>query len=131
MLALTHIMREGYRKAMRTSKTLFVALLALALGAYAFDCGGMTTPQEAMRCCHAMSCSSRSHHGQDCCKTMTATHVPFLQAASAHVNPSANVLLAISAADPVPHESGATWQPVFRSHAPPFSPPQEIQQLRI
>jgi hypothetical protein len=55
---------------MRSIKPLFVAILALVLGAYAFDCEAATTPEQAMQCCKSMLCSSHGHHGQDCCKTM-------------------------------------------------------------
>jgi hypothetical protein len=70
--------------AMRFSRTIFVTTLAFALMAYAFDCGGMTTPEQAMECCKSMPCSSQGHHGQNCCKTMPAMHAPFVQPSSFH-----------------------------------------------
>ena len=54
-------------------RTLVVALIA-ALAAYALDCVGMTTPEQAMQCCNSMRCPSHDHHGQDCCKTMPTMH---------------------------------------------------------
>jgi hypothetical protein len=64
---------------MRLVKPIFLALLAVALGAYAFDCSAMTTPEQAMQCCNSMPCSRQGHHGQDCCKTMPAMRAPFVQ----------------------------------------------------
>src|SRR6266446_5179227 len=65
---------------MRLAKTILLAVLAVALAGYAFDCGAATTPEQAMQCCNSMHCtSSHGHHGQDCCKTMPRTHAAFLQ----------------------------------------------------
>ena len=62
---------------MRFAKPIFLAVLSIALAAYAFDCGAATTPEQAMKCCDSMSCSSHGHHAQDCCKTMPAMHAAF------------------------------------------------------
>jgi hypothetical protein len=67
---------------MGLAKPIFLAVLAAALSAYAFDCGAATTPEQAMQCCNSMPCSSHGHHGQDCCKTMPAMHAPFVQPSS-------------------------------------------------
>jgi hypothetical protein len=69
---------------MRLAKPIFLAVLAVSLAAYAFDCGAATTPEQAMQCCNSMSCSSHGHHAQDCCKAMPSMHAPFVQPASAH-----------------------------------------------
>jgi hypothetical protein len=61
---------------MRLAKPTFLAVLAVALAAYAFDCGATTTPEQAMQCCNSMPCSSHGHHGQDCCKTMVSSQSP-------------------------------------------------------
>jgi hypothetical protein len=63
-------------------RPIFLAVLAVALLAFAFDCGAATTPEQAMQCCHSMACSSHGHHAQDCCKTMAAMHAPFGQPSS-------------------------------------------------
>jgi thiol-disulfide isomerase/thioredoxin len=63
---------------MNLAKPILVALLAVALAVYAFDCGAMTMPEQAMQCCNFMPCSSQGHRGQDCCKTMPAMHAPFV-----------------------------------------------------
>jgi hypothetical protein len=69
---------------MRLAKPIFLAVLSIALAAYAFDCGAAATPEQAMQCCNSMPCSSHGHHAQDCCKTMPAMHAPFVQPSSAH-----------------------------------------------
>src|SRR5438034_6484185 len=74
---------------MRLAKPIFLAILAVALAAYAFDCSAATTPEQAMQCCKSMSCSSHGHRAQDCCKTMPSMHAPFVQPSSGHgVSPS-------------------------------------------
>jgi hypothetical protein len=69
---------------MRAAKPILLAVLAVALAAYAFDCGATTTPEQAMQCCNSMACSPHGHHAQDCCKTMQAMHAPFVQPSSGH-----------------------------------------------
>ena len=64
---------------MRFGQSILAAVVALRFVAYAFDCAGMTTPEQAMQCCSSMPCSSQGHHGQDCCKTMPSMHAPFVQ----------------------------------------------------
>jgi hypothetical protein len=53
-----------------------------ALAAYVVDCSGITTPEEAMQCCQALSCSS-SGHSQECCEAMPQMRAPFTQPDSA------------------------------------------------
>jgi hypothetical protein len=69
---------------MRFSKAILVAVVALAVTAYAFDCSAMTTPDEAMQCCSSMPCSPHGHQEQDCCKTMPSMHAPFVKSSSVH-----------------------------------------------
>ena len=69
---------------MRLAKPIFLAVLTVALAAYAFDCGAATTPEQAMQCCNSMPCSSHGHHEQDCCKIMPTMRAPFVQPSSAH-----------------------------------------------
>jgi len=63
-----------------------VGLIAIALAAYAFDCLGMATPEQAMQCCRSMPCSSHHHNhrhrSQDCCKTMPSAHAALGKASS-------------------------------------------------
>src|ERR1700741_3055495 len=79
---------------MNHARPILIAALALALAVYAFDCGAMTTPEQAMQCCDSMPCSSQAHHGQDCCKPMPAMHAPFVQLSFGHNVPYSPVLVA-------------------------------------
>ena len=77
---------------MHLVRPIFLAVLTVVLAMYAFDCGAITTPEQAMQCCNSMPCSSQGHHDQDCCKTMAAMHAPFVQPSSLrHVPTSAAV----------------------------------------
>src|SRR5215831_16532358 len=102
---------------MRFARTALLALLGMALAAYVVDCSGMTNPDEAMKCCQSMPCSS-SGHSQECCKT-------FVQPPSAH---SASFALNVIAVMPIPQESlrsdAALWH-IVPSHLAPSgtSPP--------
>jgi len=113
-------------------KPILLALLAVALAAYAFDCGAATNPEQAMQCCNSMPCSSGGHHGQDCCKTMPAMHAPFVQPSSVHgVSYSAHVLAVLSALGgshrlPSPDRVIAT-----HCHAPPIISVPASLPLRI
>jgi len=69
---------------MRLAKPILLTALGVFLSLYAFDCGGMTTPDQAMECCKSMPCSSGSHSDQDCCKTMPSMHAPFVQTSVVH-----------------------------------------------
>src|SRR6201988_4095770 len=111
---------------MHSIRPLFVAILALALGAYAFDCEAATTPEQAMPWCKAMPCSSHGHHGQDCCKTMPTMHAPFVQPSSVQSVSFSPVVFAVMAAS---WESGdldsfsLTKYLWFSPPPPPLSPP--------
>src|SRR6266853_45875 len=83
---------------MRLARPIFRTLLAVALAAYAFDCSAAATPEQAMQCCKWMHCSSHSHHGQDCCKTMPTTHGPFVQLSSGHGITASPVVFAVAPA---------------------------------
>src|ERR1700726_2806521 len=80
---------------MRLARPIIRAVLAVAIAAYAFDCGAATTPEQAMQCCNAMHCSSHRHHGQDCCKTMPTTHGPFVQLSPGHGVSAPHVVFAV------------------------------------
>jgi hypothetical protein len=112
------------------AKPILMVILAVALAAYGFDCSPMTTSVEAMQCCDSMACSSSAPMGQDCCKTMTAAHVPFLPLfsmqgiapVSVAVLPISNESAATSFSEGV-IASQAKAPPIF---APPASPPLRI-----
>src|SRR2546429_9139523 len=117
---------------MRLARPFLLAILAVALGAYAFDCEAATTPEQAMQCCNSMHCSSHGHHGQDCCKDMPTTHGPFVRLSSGHGLSSAPVVLtaALVSAECVTLDFSAETF-ATRCHAPPiFSPPPSLP-LRV
>jgi hypothetical protein len=121
---------------MRLFKFILVAVVVVTLTAYAFDCAGMTTPEQAMQCCNSMPCPSQGHHGQDCCKTMEMAHAPFLQPASLHSSGhgsgfSLHVLAVLAASvGPIRLESMAIGVAAC-SHAPPLSYSPPATPLRI
>src|SRR5215467_4196939 len=110
---------------MRIAKRVPVLAFALALVAYGFDCPQTSTPDEAMQCCDTMQCSSHGHDGsEDCCKTMQATHPPFVKQSpsqGAHLIPVLGAFLptvtSSQGLDISREASLATY-----SHAPPISP---------
>ena|SRR5437660_4767470 len=83
---------------MRLLKPFFLAVLAVALGSYAFDCGAATTTEQAMECCNSMPCASQGHHAQDCCKTMPTMRAPFVQPSSLQVISYAPLVFAVLSA---------------------------------
>jgi hypothetical protein len=64
---------------MHLVKSIFLVALVVALAAYSFDCGAAMTPEQAMKCCDSMPCSSQGQHGQDCCNTMPSAQASFVQ----------------------------------------------------
>ena len=72
-----------------------MVVAAVALAAFAADCSAMSTPEQAMQCCKSMPCAPGSHQGQDCCKTATMVHAPFVQPSSAHGVSFAIVVFAV------------------------------------
>ena len=109
-----------------------MAVVAVALAAYAFDCSAMTTPEQAMQCCNSMPCSSHGHHGQDCCKTMQAMHAPFVQPPSVHSISFANVVFAVlpASGESLVIDSSARFV-AAQSHAPPIFCSWAPRPLRI
>lgn len=122
---------------MRSAKPILVIVLTVVLGAYAFDCGAMTTPEQAMECCKSMPCTSQGHHGQDCCKSMPTAHAPFVQPSSMQVTSMqvASGPHAVFAAIAAPRESyGVDFSSLSvaaHCHAPPVSALQIPLSLRI
>ena len=117
---------------MRLTKPILVALLLVTLTAYAVDCVGMTTPEQAMECCNSMPCSSHGHDGQDCCKTMPAMHADFILASPAHGVFFSPVVVALVPAFMVIEVSNSSAR-IFtvHSHAPPASFSSDSLPLRI
>lgn len=106
---------------MRFARPVLIAVLAVALAAYAFDCGAMTTPEQAMQCCNSMPCSSQGHHGQDCCKSMPTLHAPFVQPSFVHGVPySPVVVAALTTFDEFHGVDSSARFIAEHSHAPPI-----------
>jgi len=116
---------------MRLAKPILLAVLTLALAAYAFDCGA-TTPEQAMACCNSMPCSSHGHHGQDCCKTMPAMHAPFVQTSFiSGISYSPVVVAVLSTLVESPGRLSSAFIIAELSHAPPLAFSQALLPLRI
>jgi hypothetical protein len=118
---------------MRFTKPMLLAVVAIALAVYAFDCLAMSTPEQAMQCCDSMPCSSHGHqHSQECCKTMPSMHAPFVQPASAHGLPFLPVFVAVL---PAFNASHGLYSPAgvltAHCHAPPISQIAASSPLRI
>src|ERR1700680_4824937 len=117
---------------MRFARSILVALLAVALAAYAVDCSAMATPEQAMQCCKSMPCSSHGHRGQDCCKTMPAVHSPFVLPSSVHGVSFSPVLLAALPASVETHGLHSPARSIAaHCHAPPIPSSPALRPLRI
>lgn len=117
---------------MAFARSILIAVLVVALAAYAFDCGAMTTSEQAMECCASMPCAPHGHDGQDCCKSMPSMHAPFVQPSPVHIAAHALAAVAtltvLATASPALAESEAFTS---RSHAPPLIIPPAFSPLRI
>jgi len=118
---------------MRFTKPILLAMVAIALAMYAFDCLAMSTPEQAMQCCDSMPCSSHGHqYSQECCKTMPSMHAPFLQPASAQGPSFSPVFVAVlprfNASQRLDSSAGV---PTAHCHAPPISQIAASSPLRI
>src|SRR5579872_4552786 len=71
---LTYPLNASKLVRMVFARTIFPAVLTVALVGYGFDCSPTATAETAMQCCKSMGCM-RHHQGQDCCKTMPTTRV--------------------------------------------------------
>jgi hypothetical protein len=111
---------------------VLLAVLTFAVAAYASDCGGMTTPEQAMQCCNSMRCSSHHHHGQECCKTMPAMHAVLGQPSSVQGISFSPVALGLvrefSESQSIEHSTSTIAE---HSHAPPMSFSPAAPPLRI
>ena len=117
---------------MRFARPVLIAVIAVALAAYAFDYGAMTTPEQAMQCCNSTPCSSQGHHGQDCCKTMPAMHAPFVQPSLVHGIPYSTVMVAVLKTSDQSHGLDSSASTIAEhSHAPPIYYSSAPLPLRI
>lgn len=121
---------------MRLAKSILIAFVVCILGVYALDCSAMQTPEQAMKCCGAMPCSSHRHQNmQDCCKTMPEIHAPYVQPQASAQNFSltaAHVFLAPLASSPARVSLAFTDGIISAQwHAPPISSITALSPLRI
>jgi hypothetical protein len=117
---------------MRLSRLTLLTALAVALAAYAFDCGAAITPEQAMKCCDSMPCSSYGHQGQDCCKTMPSENAGFVRptpAAGASFVPIVSALL--QASIEFHHADCPDRVIAAHDHAPPILSSSASVPLRI
>src|SRR6267378_2281320 len=106
---------------MRLANPIFLTALAVALAAYAFDCGAAVTPEQAMKCCDSMPCSSQGHQGQDCCNTMPSENAAFVRPSSAAGVSFVPVVYALLQASIEFHHADCPDRVVVaRGHAPPI-----------
>ena len=112
-------------------RPILVGLIGVLLAAYVSDCDSMATPEQAMRCCNSMPCSSQGHQGQDCCKTMPSMHAPFVQPATVHAGFSLNVLAVLPASVESMGQDLSSVSATPAWHAPPLIPEPSPQPLRI
>jgi hypothetical protein len=117
---------------MRFFRPILMAVLVVALAAYAFDCGAMTSPEQAMQCCASMPCAPHGHDGQDCCKSMPSMHAPYMQSAAVHGPSHARTVVAVSTVfDDLNSTLAEVVTPGMHSHGPPQISPTTLSPLRI
>jgi hypothetical protein len=117
---------------MRYVRPILMAVLVIALAAYAFDCGAMTTPERAMQCCSSMPCAPHGHDGQDCCKSMPSMHAPFMQSATVHSSSQARTVAAVlTSLDDLNSTLAKAVTTRVPSHGPPQIGPITLSALRI
>ncbi len=117
---------------MRFARAALLAVLTVALAAHGFDCGAMTTPEQAMQCCNSMGCSSHGHHGKDCCKTMPAMRAALGLPSSVHGISFSAVALGVLPVFNASHGIEPSARMVAaHSHAPPIFCSPAPPPLRI
>lgn len=109
-----------------------MVVLTIAFAVYGSDCLAMTTPEQAMRCCRSMHCSSHGHHGQDCCKSMSEVHPPFVLPEAQHQHHCGHMVIADGPESArSPRLDCAFLSVVAQCHAPPASRAQTSWPIRI
>ena len=130
--ALTHALNASSLVLMVFARRVLLAVLTVTVGAYASDCGGMTTPEQAMQCCNSMRCSSHGHHGQECCKTMPAIHAAVGQSPSVQGISFSPIAIGVVRAFDESHSLEFCARMIAEhSHAPPISSSPVPLPLRI
>ena len=122
----------GYLIYVRLMKLIFLAAFVAVLAAYSFDCGAAMTPEQAMKCCDSMPCSSQGQHGQDCCNTMPSAQASFVQPTSVGHASFVPIVFALlrTLVDAHDRDSSARVVAAF-AHDPPVSLLSASAPLRI
>jgi hypothetical protein len=129
---LTHTRGAPSLIAMSFAGRVLIAVLSVALAGYALDCVGMTTPEQAMRCCNSMRCSLHARHSEDCCKSMPSVHATFGQPPSVQgVSFSPIALGIVHALDQCDTCASSSRLIAEHAHAPPFLDSPVPLPLRI
>ena len=113
------------------TRSIFSAVLSIALTGLAFDCAPMATAKQAMQCCKSMQCMRHGHHGQDCCKEMPSTRDVVGQPTSASHSFGAVAVGIVQPFDESLSIVSSTRRIADQSHAPPILTPPNILPLRI
>jgi hypothetical protein len=117
---------------MLSARQIVIAVLAVALAAYAFDCSAMMTPQHAVECCRSMACSPQGHASEDCCKAMPAMHAPFVQpSSSSSVAPPAVQPAVLAVIPHVIRPDSSRVRISANEQAPPGNNASDLTPLRI
>jgi len=131
-LALTQALNPFSLIGMHLVKPIFLVALVVALAAYSFDCGAAMTPEQAMKCCDSMPCSSQGQHGPDCCSTMPSIHASFVQPTSAARVSFVTIVFAVLQASIESYDVNSSDHVIAaHSHSPPISSSPGSAPLRI
>jgi hypothetical protein len=113
------------------AKTIFSAVITVALVAYGFDCSPTATAPAAMQCCKSMGCMRHHQRGQDCCKNMLTTRVVIGQPMSANIAFAPIVFSVAKMHSESPDQVTFARLVADRSHAPPVLISPALLPLRI
>lgn len=132
IFVLTPSPRVSSLMVMRLAGRVLVTVLSVALAGYALDCLGMTTPEQAIQCCHSMHCLPHGHHGQDCCKRMVSIHGVIGQPSSVPGVSFSSIALGTVRAFHLSGTCGSSSRVIAEeAHAPPFLDSPAPLPLRI
>lgn len=111
---------------------MFAALLIVTLVAYAVDCRPTATAEQAMQCCKSMRCMSHlHHHGEQCCKTMTAAKADIGQPTTTGISVAPLVYQVVQMFDEPTALTDSARFIADQSHSPPVFRLGSILPLRI
>src|SRR5215510_13536567 len=116
---------------MRFARLALVAVVALLIGAYSFDCEALKTPEQAMQCCGSMPCPPHGHDGQDCCNTIPTLHAPFVKPSAVQGVSFHLTVAALLRVRQLRFASCSERMTATVSHAPPICSRPTTSPLRI